>query len=301
MTIYRARRQVRSQTLNLRGLSCRVHRWGNESDRPLLLLHGWMDCGATWQFLVDAMQAERHVVAPDWRGFGHSARAPGGYWFPDYLADLDALLDQVAGDTAADLVGHSMGGNVAGLYAGVRPERVARLALLEGFGMTRRPPERAPDQYRRWLEQLRQPPVLGSPGAIETLARRLCSRHPRLPIERARFVAEAWTTAGTDGERRYLADPWHKAANPVLYRLEEAESCWQRVSAPTLCLLGEESGLVDTLGGEEELRRRVDLFTHGELQRISACGHMLHHEQPGMVAEALEDFFRRRQPAGGRD
>ena len=301
MTIYQPRRRVRSRTLNLRRLSCRVHCWGNEGGRPLLLLHGWMDCGATWQFLVDAMQAERPVVAPDWRGFGHSVHAPGGYWFPDYLADLDALLDRIAGDTAVDLVGHSMGGNVAGLYAGIRPERIARLALLEGFGMTRRPPDRAPDQYRRWLDQLRQPPALGAPGDVEALAARLCSRHPRLPVERARFVVEAWTTADTDGGRRYLADPWHKAVNPVLYRLEEAESCWQRVSAPTLCLLGEESGLAAALGGEEELRRRVDLFPRAELQRIRASGHMLHHDQPGMVAEALEDFFRRRPPPDARD
>ena len=102
-----------------------------------MLLHGWGDTGETCQFLVDHLAAERTCVAIDMRGFGRTQRPQDGYWFPDYLADLDALLDQLSPDAPVDLVGHSMGGNVAMLYAGVRPQRVRRLVSLEGFGMPR--------------------------------------------------------------------------------------------------------------------------------------------------------------------
>ncbi|MFX7140344.1 alpha/beta fold hydrolase, partial [Acinetobacter baumannii] len=84
-----------------------------------------MDMSASFQFMVDALQAEWHVIAPDWRGFGLTERAPAqSYWFPDYLADLDAILDHYAGEEAINLLGHSIGGNVVSLYAGVRPQRI---------------------------------------------------------------------------------------------------------------------------------------------------------------------------------
>ena len=116
------------------------------------LLHGWMDVSASFQFLVDALERDWYVIAPDWRGFGLSEWAAGGYWFLDYLGDLDVLLRLLAQDRSVNLVGHSMGGNVANLYAGVRPERVRKLALLEGFGLPRTTPDRragAPGQMAR--------------------------------------------------------------------------------------------------------------------------------------------------------
>ena len=68
------------------------------SGEPVVLLHGFQDCGDTWQFLVDSLPGTWSLVAPDWRGFGGSEWAPGGYWFPDYLADLETLLDQLVPD-----------------------------------------------------------------------------------------------------------------------------------------------------------------------------------------------------------
>src|SRR5690606_8764498 len=102
---------------------------------PVVLLHGYMDAGATWQFLVDHLPESWSCVAPDWRGFGGTEWAAGGYWFPDYFADLDALLDVLVPGGRACVIGHSMGANVAMMYAGIRPQRLAWLANLEGFGL----------------------------------------------------------------------------------------------------------------------------------------------------------------------
>ena len=117
-----------------------------------------MDVAASGQCVVDAMREDRHIIAPDWRGYGDTAwdgAAPDSYWFPDYLGDLDALLDALAGEQPVDLVGHSMGGHVATLYAGARPQRIRRLVNLEGFGMPASPPEQAPKRYAQWLDEIR--------------------------------------------------------------------------------------------------------------------------------------------------
>ena len=136
----------RSEFITLRGLRTHVRQWGDPGAPKLFMLHGWMDVAASFQFLVDAFQRDWHVIAMDWRGFGetdHPTRYPGtaSYWFPDYVADLEGLIDHYQPDGQVDLVGHSMGANVVCIYAGVRPERVRRVVDLEGFGMTRTRPE----------------------------------------------------------------------------------------------------------------------------------------------------------------
>src|SRR5206468_3870999 len=102
------------------------------------------------------LSPRRTVIAYDARGFGGTQWPRDGYWFADYLADLEAILDHVSPDAPVDLVGHSMGGNVAMLYAGIRRERVRSLTNLEGFGMQRTQPDQAPARYRQWLDEMRR-------------------------------------------------------------------------------------------------------------------------------------------------
>jgi len=79
----------RTEFLTLRALRTHVRHWGREGAPKIFMVHGWMDVGASFQFVVDCLRGDWHVIAPDWRGFGLTDRAPGGtYWFPDYLADL---------------------------------------------------------------------------------------------------------------------------------------------------------------------------------------------------------------------
>ena len=88
-----ARQTTRCEYRHVRGLEYHVTRWPGEDPAVTVLLHGNGDCGATFQFLVEQLPARMTLVAPDWRGFGRTAWAPDGYWFPDYYADLDAMLD----------------------------------------------------------------------------------------------------------------------------------------------------------------------------------------------------------------
>ena len=278
----------------VRELRYHCRRWGDPSRPTLFLLHGWMDVSASFQFLVDALRGDWHVVAPDWRGFGLTewARA-GGYWFPDYFADLEQLLDRFHPGAPATLVGHSMGGNVATMYAGIRPQRVARVVNLEGFGLAATEPGQAPRRYARWLDELAgASPSFRDYESFDALAERLRENNPRLDAERASFLSRHWGRSKPDGRVELASDPAHKRVNPVLYRLDEAEACWRRVEAPVLWVTGAESKTPDMMKlSPQTLAARKACFSKLAERVIPEAGHMLHHDQPESVARAIEDFL----------
>jgi pimeloyl-ACP methyl ester carboxylesterase len=282
----------RSHILQVRGLRYHVRTWGDEADPKLVLLHGWMDVSASFQFLVDALRGDWHVIAPDWRGFGLSEWAPNGYWFPDYIADLEVLLQQLSPDAAVNLVGHSMGGNVAGLYAGIRPDRVSNLALLEGFGLPRTAPTAAPKRFEKWFEEIAHPPSFKPYASFEEVEARLMQNNRRLSRERARFLAPHWAKRLDSGEVMLNSDPVHKMVNPVLYRLEEAIACWKRVTAPVLWVWGDGQWMRQWLkDNPADIEERRAAFASLAEHTIPDAGHMLHHDQPERLAQTLEAFL----------
>lgn len=284
----------RSRFLSVRGLRYHVREWGEPGARQLWLLHGWMDVSASFQFVVDALERDWHVLAPDWRGFGLSQRGPGDcYWFPDYLGDLDALLDAVSPQVPAFLVGHSMGGNVALLYAGVRPARVQAVVNLEGFGLKDTAPEMAPDRYARWLDQLKSPPGNRRYASIEEVAARLRENNPRLDPDRAAFLARHWAQPAAGGGFEVAGDPAHKIVNPVLYRWAEVAACWAAVTCPVLWVEATDTDAHRWAGEAADIARRVAVLKTAEVARVAQAGHMLHHDQPQQVARLIERFAER--------
>ncbi len=290
-----------SLTVSIRGLDYHVRTWGDAAAPKLFMLHGWMDVGASFQFLVDAFQGEWHVVAPDWRGFGRSAWSAEGYWFADYLADLDALLDHFTADAPARLVGHSLGGNVVMLYAGVRPHRVARVVSLEGFGIPAETPDAAPGKYERWLDALKKPPAFRPYADLGAVADQLQRNNPRLARDRAEFLAMHWARTRPDGTAGLASDPRHKLPFPIVYRMEEVLAIWKRITAPVLWVAATESFIPRWLGGHPEgeaatdslagVRARLAHVPRGRLATIDEAGHMLHLDRPDAVAAAIEPFL----------
>ncbi len=287
-------RSSESLFFELRGLRYHVRHWRGDPARRMVLLHGWMDVSASFQFLVDAMASDWDVHAPDWRGYGLSDwSGADSYWFPDYIADLDALLERIQPDAAVNLVGHSLGGNVAGLYAGVRPERVASFINLEGFGMPATKPEQAPRRYARWMEELRVQPKLRPYPSYAALADRLQQNNSRLTRERAEFLARHWGKDTAEGGVVLRSDPAHKLVNATLYRLDEARACWDRVTAPVLWVDAAESETLKRMGlSAAEHAARRGAFRKLRYVTVPGAGHMLHHDQPEQVARLIEDFLR---------
>jgi pimeloyl-ACP methyl ester carboxylesterase len=288
---YEPRRPARQEMLLIRGLMHRVLRWGPDSDDPVLLLHGWADSADSFQFIADEIAPELPLVALDWRGFGHSEWSPAGYWFPDYYADLDQLLDQLCPAGAARLVGHSMGGNISMTYAGIRPARVRRLVNLEGFGLPRTEPAQAPVRHAKWLDQLREAPEFGDYADAADLAHRLMRRNPRLTQDRALFIARCWTMPLAGGGVRLRADPAHRLVNPYMYRREEMEACWRRLTASVLMVFGGKSDLATRLGTEGGEAAFRHCIPNVRVEVLADAGHMLHHEESAAVARLIEDFL----------
>jgi pimeloyl-ACP methyl ester carboxylesterase len=286
----------RSEFLTVRGLRYHVRHWGREGAPKLFMVHGWMDVAASFQFVVDELQGEWHVIAPDWRGFGLSENSHADtYWFPDYVADLDVLLDHYSKDDAVNLLGHSMGGNVVGLYAGVRPERVRRLINLEGFGMPATRPEQAPGRYAKWLDALREPPSLRPYPSQAAVAARLQKTNPRLTDERAAFLSGHWAAVNDAGGWEILGDPAHKKPSPLLYHVEEVMACWQAITAPVLWVEAEDTNMWQWMGPKPQARVEIDRRL-GHLKQVTTrmmldAGHMLHHDQPQVLARMIEEFL----------
>jgi pimeloyl-ACP methyl ester carboxylesterase len=290
-----------SLIVRIRGLNYHVQKWGEANAPKLFMLHGWMDVGASFQFLVEALQRDWHVIAPDWRGFGLSEWSTDGYWFADYIADLDALLDHFTPGERARLVGHSLGGNIVMLYAGIRPQRVARVVSLEGFGIPAESPDIAPDKLAQWLDALKDPPSFRPYRNLAAAADQLQKNNPWLSRDKAEFLAAHWAKVQPDGSARLNSDPRHKLPFPTVYRMEEVLAIWKRISAPVLWVAATESFIPKWLGAHPEgeaatdslgeIRARLAQVPHGELATIGEAGHMLHLDRPEAVAAAIESFL----------
>jgi pimeloyl-ACP methyl ester carboxylesterase len=292
---------AQSHRIDLRGLGHHVLTWGDPGAPKLFLLHGWMDVAASFQFLVDALARDWFVIAPDLRGYGRSHWQQQGYWFADYVADLEALLDAFAPGEAAYLVGHSLGGNVVMQYAGARPARVRALVSLEGFGIPAEASDVAPRKFAAWLDALADLPGFAPYRNLGAVADRLQKNNPRLPRDKAVFLAAHWAEVARDGSARLTSDPRHKLPFPTAYRLEEVYAVWRNITAPTLWVAAADSRIPQWLNDHPEgeagtdnlagVRGRLTHVPNGRLVTIANAGHMLHHDQPDAVAAAIESFF----------
>jgi pimeloyl-ACP methyl ester carboxylesterase len=176
----------------------------------------------------------------------------------------------------------------------VRPARVAKLVVLEGFGLPSTKPEQAPGRYQKWLDELRETPVMKAYASLDEVAKRLQKTNPRLPDARAAFLARHWSRPNEQGEWVILGDPAHKNSSPILYRVEEVMACWSAISAPVLWVEAADTEIWSWIGGKEKGRaeadRRLTFFKQLQKAMIQNAGHMLHHDQPEELAALIETF-----------
>lgn len=299
--MYQAKQPSRSEFVPVRHLKYHVRVWGQPvaGQAPLVLVHGWMDVGASYQFVVDALKQKRHIIAPDWRGYGLTeGPVADNYWFPDYMADLDFLLDHYSPDAAVDLVGHSMGGNVVMLYAGARPQRIRRLVNIEGFGLAVSKPTHAPPRYAKWMDELkafhRGEMALRPYADAAGVAGRLMKTNPRLSQDKADWLAQHWAKPNAQGQWEILGDPAHKITNANIYKVEEVQALYARISAPTLAVEASDDSLSQWWQGKytlAEYHERLKWVPNCRVARIDNAGHMLHHDQPQELATLIEAFI----------
>ncbi len=276
--------------VHARGLTHQLRYWGDPSAPLLVCLHGHRDGSATFQFMIDALKKDWRIVAPDWRGHGGTQWCASGYSFQDYLADIDLILEHVSPEAPVCLIGHSLGGNVANVYAGIRPKRVKRVASIDGFGLRPRDIRDTAEILDAWLESWRSEPRMRGYPDIASMASRLIASNKRLTRDKALFLARH-TSRAVDGGFAWSFDPSHQRPFATTYRVDEWASCWERIEAPALWIAaGDRFERMDRQG-EGGFEWRFAHLRHGEWTLVEDTGHNVHHDRPAELARIVEDFF----------
>lgn len=282
-----------SDYLTVNGIQLCVHRFRDEaapaSGLLVLLLHGFLDAGTSWDRVAARLAAAGHeVVAPDLRGFGQSAwvGAGGYYHFPDYVADVAALVDALSPARLA-LVAHSMGGSIGVYYTGTFPERVERLAILEGLGPPHNEPEIMVSRMATWLRDLRRVDRTPRPlGSLDDAIARLAAYHPRVPREVLAVRAAQLTRVDAEGRRTWAYDPLHRTMAPTPFSATAFQEFLRRITCPTLLVSGGPLGWhVADADARAACLQRVTRF------ELPDAGHMMHWTEPDALGARLAEFF----------
>jgi len=284
---------MQSHRVKANGLVHHLLEWEGPSDRTVLILHGYLDMARSFQKVAAPIaQAGYRVIALDLRGYGESQWIPEGtyYYFPDYAADVALLLEALDCDRI-HLVGHSMGGSVATLYAGTFPDRLQSLTLLEGVGLPPMDPDISPDRTLAWIEGLkrvraRSPKKLSS---IDEATARMHRNHPTVPLEVIREVA-AWSVRPVDDGFQFCFDPLHQTTSPGRFDAEGYESFIPRITCPVLLVDGGDVSNWPTLA------ERAARYPRAQHVSLEGAGHMMHWTQPDAVAWTLLEFLSEQQP-----
>jgi pimeloyl-ACP methyl ester carboxylesterase len=279
------------------GLGIHVLEWGAGEaalDHTVVLLHGFLENAWAWEATVESGLAGRfHVVSVDLRGHGDSDRVGvgGNYHFPDYLGDLHELIPRVRRGRVS-LVGHSMGGFIAGFYAGVSSDVFERLVIMEGTGLPGKGPWDDPlrERVTRWLRrrtEVQERPQ-NSYASVAEAAARLQKIDPTLRRELAQRLAEKGTRPSPDGRVRFKHDPRLTVGVVSDFDLEQARAIWSEITCPVLIIEGERSGIRLP---EDEARRRWSVFRQHRSIVLPDAGHMMHRDQPEALARHLAQFL----------
>lgn len=303
MSAYQPVKPSRSEFVSIRGLRTHIRHWGPADAPRLVLLHGWLDCSAAFQFTVDLLKHDWHVIAPDWRGNGLSEWAKtDAYWFQEFLADIDHLIDHICPDAPANIVGHSFGGALPCVFAGVRPRRVARVINVEGLGPRGWPLGAINQRYAELIAMLKKGMRQRDYATVDDFAARLQKEFARVPAERIAFMAEALTRRADDGRIVLRNDP-AMASNFSMHfssRLDDAQACWRAVRAPVLQVFARQGSPLRRPEDMTEERLQADRLAHFRdcrLQWLEDTGHAVHLERPEAMARLIEDFIPFAHPA----
>ena len=278
------------------GLKLAVHRFTpagpTTSGVRVLWLHGFLDCGQSADLVARGLTAAGHeVIAPDMRGFGGSDAVGGGgyYHFPNYIADVVTMLRDIDGDQVRTSVvcGHSMGGTIASMLSGSRPELVSALVLLEGLGPPAMPPTVAMPRMRRWIDQLHDAPEARVLASEEDALSRLARHHARVPRDVLSSRVAYLTRRDAEGQLVWAYDPMHRSTAPTPFFVEAFKGFLSEIRCPVLCVGGGSAGWhpedeEDRLAAFPSVVQRVD---------FPEAGHMMHWSAAPKTATAICDFI----------
>lgn len=265
-----------------------ARRWGAASAPPLLALHGWLDNAGSFDALAPLLAGRWQVVALDFAGHGRSSHLAPGTWYHyvDYFDELRAVFDHF-GWSRADLLGHSLGGTLASLFAALYPERVGELMLIEALGPLTADAGKSLAQLRRALDErdafARRRPLRVFKDVDEAIAARMRAN------DLSEAAARAIVTRGlveVEGGFVWSSDPRLTLASPQRYTGQQVLAMLGGIRARSLLVLADPptsylpSAMMDERAAQVEGIRVVRLPGH----------HHLHLEDAQAVAGQILAF-----------
>ena len=267
--------------------------WGNDDAPPLLLIHGGRDHCRNWDWIASELRDDYHIIAPDLRGHGDSQwLVGGGYLHIDYVYDIAQLIQQkhIAPVT---IMGHSLGGSISLIYAGLYPETVTKLISIEGMGA---PPSwssageasRVEHRLQNWVRGLKH--LSGRvPRKYQTLEdafHRMQTENPHLTAEQARHLTVHGSNQNEDGTYSWKFDNYVRTFAPIGLNNDEVRTLYARIKCPTLLIYGKESWASDP-----SRDGRTDVFKDVTVRGIDKAGHWSHHDQFDVFMQTLREFL----------
>lgn len=274
--------------ISVQGLALCLIEWGDSSNPAVLILHGWLDQAASWTKVAERL-VERgyYVIALEHRGHGISGHVSDycDYHFPDYVADLQEVVQQLELEDFI-LIGHSMGGTISCLYTALCPVKPKKLILVDGVGTRHEDEEKAAIRYETHLKQRRKKSVHRVMTSREIAQQKLSSNHPYISEEWASELVLRITKTKEDGWI-WTWDPRHRNRSAVGFHLPRFLRLLNQITVSTCLIFGGESWYVHL----PDLPERIKAFPVSPKQIILPTGHSPHLENSSMLAEAISSFL----------
>lgn len=277
----------REITIDLTHITLAAKVWGDASLPPMLALHGWLDNAGSFDRLAPLLCTHFHIVALDFPGHGRSQWRPAGVWYHyvDYVSDVAAAIAAL-GWKRPSLLGHSLGGTVASVFAACRPDAVDRLILIEALGPVAGDAGQTLAQLRRGIDQ-RQ--------SFEEKSLRIFARKDDAITARqkandlSKDAATAIVSRGikpVDGGFSWSSDPRLTLATPVRLAEEQILAMLRGIRSRTLLVLAQPEA---PYLSRETMQKRIEQVQDIRVHRISG-GHHLHLEDAAPIATLIEKF-----------
>ena len=272
--------------------------WGEPDNPPVVIVHGLRDHSHSFDELSRELSRDYRVYAIDLRGHGDSESTPY-YAFGHFVGDIRNMIRALRLENPV-VIGHSLGGEIVGQWAGTFPDIARAIILIEALGPPHHSiPWRLKRQRHSWKAIDRAQAGLPGLPDLEAAYARMRKRNPRLTEARARELTELGTRAREDGTLEWKFDPMLVTLSVAGgFRLEWMLHCWSQITAPTLLLLGSECGAFwhDSPGAAylppEDLETRVSAFPNARFVEVPDAGHMIHFDQPERLLAEIRGFLK---------
>ncbi|XP_018520581.1 LOW QUALITY PROTEIN: serine hydrolase-like protein [Lates calcarifer] len=273
--------------------------WGPDHGRPVLCVHGWADNCGTFNTLIPLLPKECRYVAVDLAGHGRSSHRPPGvfYSFPAYVADVRRVVDALQWSKFS-IIGHSMGGNVAGLFSALYPEMVEAVVLLDSYGFLPTDPKEMPKVMRQGMDEMLQFEKKTEEKkrvyTYEKALERLLAVNPTLSERSARILLERGLVQ-VEGGFVYSRDFRINLKNIVRISFEQSLEMQSRIKASILVVLAE--GGFEKIFAEHDQKKFISALLQAYRDKnhtvVKVPGdHHIHLNDPEVVAPLVSDFLR---------